>query len=355
VNALLLAAGLGQRFRPHTEIVAKPVLPFLNLPLFSYPLFHLKNMGLKNLILNTHHLPKTVSATLASFSDGAEYKTHVLHESEILGSGGGILNAKTLLSTEDHFFVINADEIFFFQNGESLRKLYDQHVQSGALATLMTTEHPEAGASMGGIETSGHKITGLSVRTRSENTKHFVGVFIFSKRIFDFMPQKTNFHIFTDVLDPAIARGEIVNAYNTKNILWLDVTDEKNYLNSTKQALRQLWAKSGYGKQLNEIFLNYRKNYTQTAPNVWMGSRSEIHCDVSDEALVLVGDGTIVERPVGINGFAVFGSNVTFDQGFIEESVVASGVHMHELFALRNQLLLAEEFADIENQKSPRP
>src|SRR4051812_5726608 len=105
MNALLLCAGLGTRFRPITDKIAKPTIPFLNVPLLGYSLAYLENAGLKNLVMNTHHLPDTIKATSKTLCADINYKTQFSHEPEILGSGGGIKNAENLLATTDDFIV----------------------------------------------------------------------------------------------------------------------------------------------------------------------------------------------------------------------------------------------------------
>src|SRR5580698_8851230 len=139
MNALILCAGLGTRFRPTTEKIAKPALPFLNLPLLAYSLVYLESVGLNTLVINTHHLPKTVEAA-ASGLVKSSYKTIFSNEPKILGSGGGIKNneahLKGRLTSDDEFLVANGDEVMLFNHGDGLSRLVAFHRAQGALATL---------------------------------------------------------------------------------------------------------------------------------------------------------------------------------------------------------------------------
>ena len=57
MKAMLLSAGYGNRFKPHTNKVAKPAIPFLNIPMLGYPIYYLEQIGIEKLAINTHYLP----------------------------------------------------------------------------------------------------------------------------------------------------------------------------------------------------------------------------------------------------------------------------------------------------------
>ena len=61
-----MAAGLGTRMRPLTALRAKPALPVLNRPLLHFTLEALARAGVREVAINTHHLPRTVRAAVGS-------------------------------------------------------------------------------------------------------------------------------------------------------------------------------------------------------------------------------------------------------------------------------------------------
>ena len=134
---MVLAAGLGQRMRPLTLLRAKPVLPVLNRPLLHWTLRRLARAGVRDVVVNLHHLPETVVAALG---DGRELGLRIRYSEEevILGTGGGPRAVRRRLGSEP-FLLLNGDVWFDFD----LRTLLRAHRQSGACATLALRANPD--------------------------------------------------------------------------------------------------------------------------------------------------------------------------------------------------------------------
>tara|TARA_B100000029_G_scaffold448183_1_gene470532 strand:- start:1533 stop:2195 length:663 start_codon:yes stop_codon:yes gene_type:complete len=116
MKAIILAAGHGKRLRPLTETTPKPLLPVNNKPLLSYQLQWLKRAGVREIVINLHHL----AAQIKNYcGDGRRFGVSIRYsyEKELLETGGGIINALPLLGNEP-FIVLNGDIYtdFPFQN-----------------------------------------------------------------------------------------------------------------------------------------------------------------------------------------------------------------------------------------------
>ena len=107
MRAMILAAGRGERLRPLTETIPKPMIPVSSEPLMVHQLKWLKRAGIKNIVVNLHHLGNQIESHIGN---GRQYGVQVdySHESELLDTGGGIVNALPLLGT-DPFVVLNGD------------------------------------------------------------------------------------------------------------------------------------------------------------------------------------------------------------------------------------------------------
>jgi len=327
MKALLLCAGLGTRFRPHTDKIAKPALPFFGVPLAGFGLFYLENAGLTNLAVNTHHLPKTVENAMTCMGFERKYKVVFSHESpQVLGSGGGIKKARPYLQGSPHFVVINGDEVILHDNPGFLKSMVEAHQKSQALVTMLTIDHPRVGSELPGVKVNGQgHIIGLSVKGDDKDIKHNCGVYVYDQRIFDFMPPKDEFHIFKDCLEPAMARGQIVNTFHTDQLTWLDTTDEKSYIESLLTAAKILESESSQAKTFQAILGRFNQKFER------------VH---APHGLAYVGIGARLGAQVEINGIAVLCPNSQFDQGILSNSAIGTGLHIHEMVALKNQLLV---------------
>jgi len=90
-QAVILTAGEGRRLRPHTEILPKPLMPFLNLPLLRHTLRLVARSGVRRVWINAWHLAQQVVDFVATDPEPALDITVVVEE-RLLGTGGGLAN-----------------------------------------------------------------------------------------------------------------------------------------------------------------------------------------------------------------------------------------------------------------------
>lgn len=106
--AMVLAAGRGERMRPLTDTVPKPLLTIRGKPLIVYHLDKLSRLGVKHVVINLAWLGEQIRAALG---DGAQWKLQIHYSDEggaALETGGGIFQALPWLGPQP-FLVVNAD------------------------------------------------------------------------------------------------------------------------------------------------------------------------------------------------------------------------------------------------------
>ncbi len=106
LKAAVLAAGLGTRLRPLTELVPKVLLPILNRPLLGLILEQVEEAGFHQVAVNTHHLGEQVQRFLASRP--WSFNLSLSPEPELLGTGGGLRQLGEILGQEP-FLAVNGD------------------------------------------------------------------------------------------------------------------------------------------------------------------------------------------------------------------------------------------------------
>jgi len=107
MRAMILAAGKGTRLAPLTHTTPKPMLELGGKPLIQWQVEALAAAGVTEVVINLHHLGEQIRAHLA---DGSHYGVHIRYseETELLETGGGIVNALPLLRHEP-FWLLNGD------------------------------------------------------------------------------------------------------------------------------------------------------------------------------------------------------------------------------------------------------
>ena len=107
MKVMLLAAGRGERLRPLTERVPKPLVEAGGKPLVAWHLERLAAGGFTEVVLNVSHLAEAIVERLG---DGRRYGLSIRYsrEAEPLETAGGIARALALLGGEP-FLLVNAD------------------------------------------------------------------------------------------------------------------------------------------------------------------------------------------------------------------------------------------------------
>ena len=138
MKAMILAAGLGTRLQPLTDRLPKPLLPLMLVPMVGHLLAQLRCQGVREAVVNGHHLAGQLAAWLG---DGSRWDLRLtfVHEPEILGTAGALKNAEPLLQGAP-FLVVNADVL----SDVGLQALWTRHRERGALVTMVVRPDPAA-------------------------------------------------------------------------------------------------------------------------------------------------------------------------------------------------------------------
>jgi MurNAc alpha-1-phosphate uridylyltransferase len=108
IKAMILAAGRGNRLRPLTDSLPKPLVPLCGKPLIEYHLEKLAAAGVHEVIINHAWLGQKIEKTLGY---GERFGLKIVYSPEPEGgleTAGGIINALPLLGDQP-FLVINGD------------------------------------------------------------------------------------------------------------------------------------------------------------------------------------------------------------------------------------------------------
>lgn len=107
MQAMILAAGRGNRLRPLTDVTPKPLIEVKGKPLIVYHIEKLYQAGITDIVINVRYLGDKIQDYLGN---GAAWGVKIQYsfESSELEVGGGIFNALSLLK-KSPFIIVNGD------------------------------------------------------------------------------------------------------------------------------------------------------------------------------------------------------------------------------------------------------
>jgi len=204
--ALVLAAGLGTRFRPATETAPKPLLPFLGRPILHHLFDHLLGQGVDRFVVNSHHLAAKLEREVGTSWKGVPVSFS--REEEILGTAGAIRKAAERgLLGDGPFLVVNGD----LYTDLSIGPLVEAVVETGTASALAVLPNlaPERETPLWGDERE--RLSGIGPTPDGGATGPwlFTGVQVALPALLERIPRGRS-ELARDVLVPSLARGERV-------------------------------------------------------------------------------------------------------------------------------------------------
>jgi mannose-1-phosphate guanylyltransferase/phosphomannomutase len=214
MKAMLFAAGEGQRLRPVTETIPKPLVTVAGRAMVEYPLLLLRHYGITDIMINLHHLGAQVEAHLG---DGARFGLNIRYSKEqiLLDTGGGLRQARSFLEN-DTSIVINTDVLIDLP----LDRLIRFHRKKESAASLVL--RPDALADRyGSIDVDDEERICRFLETRSPcktlgtpRKMMFTGVQILEPKIFAYMESEAEkFSTTKHTYPKMLAHGEPLFGY----------------------------------------------------------------------------------------------------------------------------------------------
>ena len=137
-TAMVLAAGLGKRMRPHSGTLPKPLVAVAGKPLIDHALDRLAEAGIVRAVVNVHYRAEQIERHLA----GRTRPRIVISDerAQLLETGGGIVRALPLLG-DAPFLAINSDTLWIDSVKPNLVRLSEAFdaVRMDALLLLAPT------------------------------------------------------------------------------------------------------------------------------------------------------------------------------------------------------------------------
>ena len=296
MKAMVLAAGLGERMRPLTDHLPKPLLPIANRPVMAYILEHLARHGFTEVVANLHY---RAGETEACFGDGSDYgvRLHYSYEEKLWGSAGSVRRNQEFLAGEP-FLVIGADDL----TDMDLTALRAHHQRVGAIASIGLVEVEETSQFGIVVTAPGGRIQRFVEKPKgpapgkAANTQ----IYLFEPRIHDFIPAETWYDFGFNVFPELVAKREPFYGFTLPGY-WRDIGSTEDYLAAQWEAM--------------EGRLQCRLPGAQIAPGVWVGEGCEIHPEATLTPPVVIGAGCRIGAGAVIGGATAIAAGVGVPAG----------------------------------------
>ena len=211
MKAFLLAAGLGKRLFPLTVAKPKCLIEVGGKSLLLWNIEKLKASGIKDLVINLFHEGQQIENF---FGDGSDFGVRIKYvsEKELLGTGGGVGNALTIIGNEP--FILLSSDVWTDFN------FSDLSLDSGILAHLVLVENPEDNPE-GDMFLEGNKV---NTEGRGKSLT-FSGLALIDPKLFE-EDKLENYELWKEVLLPASQKGLVTGELFCGDLININVQED---------------------------------------------------------------------------------------------------------------------------------
>lgn len=241
-KAVVLAAGLGERLRPLTWIMPKPLLPLWGRPLIEHTLTRLETWGVREIVVNLHWLPDLIEQRLIAWPGPA--RLTFSREPVILGTGGALRPLRDFLG-HDPFWLVNADIAF----SVTPAPLMHGFIRSGGWAAAWLDQR--RGPRTVETDASGRIINFRSLRPGTAGTATFCGLQLLSPQVIDHLPYNLPACSIITAYEHGLTSGHHVTGVTVPRSYWCDAGTLQTYLATHAEVKRCAQAKRPGGELYN--------------------------------------------------------------------------------------------------------
>ena len=230
LSVFILAAGLGERLRPITDQIPKPLLPILGKPALQYILEKVSTLPAHKIGINLHHKKELIKNWIkrSPFSE----KVELFLEDTMLGTGGALKNAESLLS-KGPFLVHNSDIV----SDIDLEKLIEFHLSGDNLLTLAVHDRPEFNNLVVGEQQLLKNVCKVKCSPlKPLRLLAFTGIAVYSPEFLKFLPQGISGIV--DAWLKAIESGYKIGTLDVTGCSWSDIGTPASYASTVINELR---------------------------------------------------------------------------------------------------------------------
>jgi mannose-1-phosphate guanylyltransferase/phosphomannomutase len=319
MKAFILAAGVGNRLKPLTQYLPKPMVPILNKPALYHIISNLSAHGISEAKLNLYYQPQSIKNYFGTEFKGVKLSYSV--EKQLLGTAGAIKKNESFF--DDTFIVMSGDGL----TDINLKRLVNYHKKKGALATLALKKIDARFEYGVGVRGKGGEITKFVEKPSwadfFSNTVN-TGIYVFEPEIFKYIPNKV-YDFGRDVIPKLLEKKLPVYGY-VMDEYWTDIGNLNEYKGGTYSALSK------------KLKINF--SGIEIKKGIYAGKTSKISKKAKLFAPCVIGENCIIEEGVIVKPCSVIGDNVTIGRGAVlDKTIVWDGTKIGRKVHLESSII----------------
>lgn len=218
VQAIIMAGGEGQRLRPLTENVPKPLLKVGEHPILGINIDRLASYGITDITISVKYLGEQI---VKYFENGERYGVNVsyVREDNSLGTIGAA--SKVSDFSEDTVLIMNSDLLTNIDYSDFYKFFKDNNADM-AIATIPY----EVKVPYAVLETEDGNVSSF-VEKPTYTYYSNAGIYLVKREILNLIP-KDDFYNATDLIEKLIELNKTVKSYPLR-VYWLDIGKKEDY------------------------------------------------------------------------------------------------------------------------------
>jgi len=311
MQAVILAAGEGQRLRPFTANKPKVMIKVANKPILEFVISALKEAGIQDIIIVIGYKRDRV---IEYFGNGKNFDVRIQYafQDQQLGTAHALKQAEGLIKS-DEFLVLAGDNIV---DSKSIRALK----QTWSLSCKISNEPTKYGV----LITENERVKKI-IEKPTEPISNLVntGIYRFNKEIFDWIGEETDL---VSVINKMIKRGYEFRC--VKANLWMDVVYPWDIIKVNELVMKPVKVLAGKIEKSTIIESSIGEDSTVRAGAYIKSSLIGKNCEIGENSVI---KSSAVGNNVKIGGLCyiencVISDNVTIEACcFIKDSVIDRG------------------------------
>ena len=221
---MIFAAGLGTRFKPWTDKHPKALALVNNKSLLQRNVEYLQQYHITDVVVNVHHFADQI---IAAVEENKGWGSNIIisdERNEVLETGGGLLNAKQLLQSNEPFITLNADIL----TNLNINDLISFHKKNNALISFGITNRKSSRSflfdesnRLCGWENSSTGEKKIAINKEPLHAMGYSCVAVFEQAVFALIPQKGKFSLTDTYL--SLAPNHLIMGYDHSGDQFIDV------------------------------------------------------------------------------------------------------------------------------------